>query len=188
MRRNRVVTTVRITARRKSPRAKLDNKRRDPVPLPTREGQPGPLGTSAPSSRADKRLTLHRFTCGLRPSTLASTTQFCVALGLIIAAATSTPAQSLPEQLPSESEKTKDIDSTKDKADPTYKDGANPWLAAPTEKAPLANLAPFLLPYFNNGPVFGVPGTDTSDFWHSTQRRTEPASAWRSRARRSGAA
>jgi porin len=39
----------------------------------------------------------------------------------------------------------------------------------PTEKASLANLAPVLLPYFNNGPVFGLPGTEVGDFWRRTQ-------------------
>src|SRR5437879_13872814 len=34
----------------------------------------------------------------------------------------------------------------------------------PTKKASVANLAPYLLPYFNNGPVFGLPGTDSTDF------------------------
>ena len=41
--------------------------------------------------------------------------------------------------------------------------------AVPTNKKSLANLAPLLLPYFNNGPVFGLPGTETGDFWHRTQ-------------------
>ncbi|HEX8896005.1 MAG TPA: carbohydrate porin [Terriglobales bacterium] len=61
------------------------------------------------------------------------------------------------------------LDSTKDKAEATDKDGANPWGPVPTEKASLANLAPVLLPYFNNGPVFGVSGTEAGDFWHRTQ-------------------
>src|SRR5260370_36659770 len=29
----------------------------------------------------------------------------------------------------------------------------------PTDKASIANLSPLLLPLFNNGPVFGLPGT-----------------------------
>jgi hypothetical protein len=91
------------------------------------------------------------------------------------------------EQLQSASEETKDalgadkdaaanpistldhLDSIKDKGEATNQDGANPWGPVPTEKSSLANLAPVLLPYFNNGPVFGVPGTDVSDFWHRTQ-------------------
>jgi len=33
----------------------------------------------------------------------------------------------------------------------------------------LATAAPGLLPYFNDGPVFGLPGTVTGDIWHRTQ-------------------
>jgi porin len=33
----------------------------------------------------------------------------------------------------------------------------------------LANLAPGLLPFFNNGPVFGIPGTVTGDIWSRIQ-------------------
>jgi len=43
------------------------------------------------------------------------------------------------------------------------------WGAVPTKKASLVNVAPVLLPYFNNGPVFGLSGTDVGDFWHRTQ-------------------
>ncbi|MCU1234812.1 MAG: hypothetical protein JWP63_2779 [Candidatus Solibacter sp.] len=46
---------------------------------------------------------------------------------------------------------------------------ADPWGQVQTDHASLANLAPLLLPYFNNGPVFGLPGTDAGDFWHRTQ-------------------
>jgi hypothetical protein len=45
----------------------------------------------------------------------------------------------------------------------------DPWGPTPIDKISLANLAPGLLAYFNNGPVFGLPGTVTGDFWHSTQ-------------------
>jgi len=118
----------------------------------------------------------------------ALATMLCVVLGQIVAVVSPTPAQSPPEQPPSASAKTKDadlgtgkepvantistsdhIDSTKDKAEATDKDGANPWGPVPTEKASLANLAPVLLRYFNYGPVFGIPGTDAGDFWHRTQ-------------------
>jgi hypothetical protein len=40
---------------------------------------------------------------------------------------------------------------------------------APTERVSLATVAPGLLPYFNNGPVFGLSGTDNGDFWQRTQ-------------------
>ena len=43
------------------------------------------------------------------------------------------------------------------------------WGPVPTDKASIANLAPCLLPFFNNGPVFGLPGTVTGDFWDQTQ-------------------
>jgi porin len=39
----------------------------------------------------------------------------------------------------------------------------------PTEKASVANLAPVLLRFFNNGTVFGLPGTEVGDFWNRTQ-------------------
>ena len=48
------------------------------------------------------------------------------------------------------------------------------WGPVPTEKVSLANLAPFLLPYFNNGPVFGLPGTEVGDF----RRRTQLSGDW----------
>ena len=46
---------------------------------------------------------------------------------------------------------------------------ADPWGPVPTKKASVANLAPYFLPYLNNGPVFGMPGTDVGDFRHRTQ-------------------
>jgi porin len=45
----------------------------------------------------------------------------------------------------------------------------DPWQAVPTNYLSLANLAPGLLPFFNNGPVFGLPGTVTGDIWSRTQ-------------------
>jgi porin len=61
--------------------------------------------------------------------------------------------------------------------------GADPWGPVPTDKLSLANAAPVLLPFFNNGPVFGLPGTVAdAGFWNNTQltgdwggRRTELA-------------
>jgi hypothetical protein len=44
-----------------------------------------------------------------------------------------------------------------------------PWGPVPTDKVSLANLAPGLLVYFNNGPVFGLPGTVTGDITQRTQ-------------------
>jgi len=40
--------------------------------------------------------------------------------------------------------------------------------AAPS-KLSIVDSAPALLPFFNNGPVFGTPGTVTGDFWRQTQ-------------------
>lgn len=46
---------------------------------------------------------------------------------------------------------------------------AAPWGPVPTDKISLANLAPGLLVYFNNGPVFGLPGTVTGTIGQRTQ-------------------
>jgi porin len=43
------------------------------------------------------------------------------------------------------------------------------WGPVPTNMASIANLAPVLLPYFNNAPVFGLPGTVTGNIWDRTQ-------------------
>ena len=45
----------------------------------------------------------------------------------------------------------------------------DPWQQIPTKYVSLASLAPGLLPFFNNGPVFGIPGTVTGDIWNRTQ-------------------
>src|SRR5262245_3298639 len=37
------------------------------------------------------------------------------------------------------------------------------------ERVSLATVAPGLLTYFNNGPVFGLNGTEEGNFWHRTQ-------------------
>ena len=127
-------------------------------------------------------MTVYRLTSDRRISRSLSIAGLFVVLGLIIAVATPASAQMPPEQLPSVSEKTKDAtlgtgedpvanplstasrdDSSKDTPE------ANAWAPVPTKNASLANLAAALLPYFNNGPVFGLPGTDVTDFWHRTQ-------------------
>lgn len=46
---------------------------------------------------------------------------------------------------------------------------ADPWSPPPAEKISLVDVAPALLAFFNNGPVFGVPGTVTGDLWERTQ-------------------
>src|SRR5437867_9868924 len=43
------------------------------------------------------------------------------------------------------------------------------WGPVQTDKASIANLSPVLLPFFNNGPVFGLPAPVVGDFWQNTQ-------------------
>jgi porin len=45
----------------------------------------------------------------------------------------------------------------------------DPWQPIPTNYVSVANLAPGLLTFFNNGPVFGIPRTATGDIWNRTQ-------------------
>lgn len=45
----------------------------------------------------------------------------------------------------------------------------DPWGPVPTDKLSLINLAPGLIPYFNNGPAFGLPGTVTGNILERTQ-------------------
>jgi porin len=52
---------------------------------------------------------------------------------------------------------------------PSSSGAADAWRPVLTKKPSVANLAPSLLPYFNNGPVFGLPGTDSKDFRYRTQ-------------------
>jgi porin len=52
---------------------------------------------------------------------------------------------------------------------PTSRQAADLWGPVQTEKASVANLAPVLLRFFNNGTVFGLPGTEVGDFWHRTE-------------------
>src|SRR5438094_501399 len=40
---------------------------------------------------------------------------------------------------------------------------ATPWGPVPTKKKSLVNLEPWLLPFFNNAPIFGIPGTVTGN-------------------------
>src|SRR5947208_5815548 len=52
---------------------------------------------------------------------------------------------------------------------PAATQAAPDWGPVQTDTASIANLSPVLLPFFNNGPVFGLPGTVVSDFWQNTQ-------------------
>ena len=42
-------------------------------------------------------------------------------------------------------------------------------LSTPSAKKSLVDLAPGLLTFFNNGPVFGIPGTELGSIWERTQ-------------------
>jgi hypothetical protein len=50
---------------------------------------------------------------------------------------------------------TYDNDPIEEKTTPSRANAADSWGPGSNKKASLANLAPYLLPYFNNGPVFG---------------------------------
>ena len=109
----------------------------------------------------------------------------CVALTGIIAAATPSQAQTPPDEAPAASETPTPAPSpTPENADVhaaanTIASGdkpvaaghakADPWGPVPTKDVSLVNSLPFFLPYFNNGPVFGLPGTVVGDFTDRTQ-------------------
>jgi porin len=95
-------------------------------------------------------------------------------------------AQSLSQPTPATAEKVTEADapanqianpiSGSDPKDPTeeksvssHATAADSWGPVRTKKVSLVNLAPFFLPFLNNGPVFGMPGTDAGDFRHRTQ-------------------
>ena len=114
----------------------------------------------------------------------------CIAFAGIIANPTMCHAQSPTERTATMSENTMTSGAHADKkenASPAYDNGpvegknapsrpnaVHSWGPVPTKKASTANLAPYLLPYFNNGPVFGMPGTDSGDF----PRRTQLTGDW----------
>ncbi len=110
-----------------------------------------------------------------------------VALAGIIAAPIPTQAQSPPDQAPATSETPtptptpsptpEDVDvhaegNSIDRGDKPAAAGQakpDPWGPVSTKDVSLVNLLPFYLPYFNNGPVFGLPGTVVGDFKDRTQ-------------------
>src|SRR5208282_5725545 len=103
----------------------------------------------------------------------------CLALAGIIADPAASHAQS-PTAATSENAAKADVHAAENHiADPTHEDDSiketttssadNPWGPVPTKKASIANLAPVFLPFLNNGPVFGLPGTDAGDLFHRTQ-------------------
>jgi porin len=117
-------------------------------------------------------------------SRVACAIALCLALAGIITDPTTCHAQS-PESTPGTSENamkpdahpaqneianpTDDNDPIEEKSASSRTTAADSWGPVPTKKASLANLAPFFLPFLNNGPVFGMPGTDAGDFRDRTQ-------------------
>jgi hypothetical protein len=115
----------------------------------------------------------------------AYTIALCLALAGIIADPTKCHAQSPSARAPATSENamtpdvhaaqneianpTHDNDPIEEKTTPSRANATDSWRPVPTKKASVANLAPYLLPYFNNGPVFGLAGTDSRDFRYRTQ-------------------
>jgi porin len=114
-----------------------------------------------------------------RSSRVACATALCLALAGIIADATTchaqspTPATSGSPMKPDVHAAENQIANSTDENDPieekTTSSADDSWGPVPTKKASLANLAPFFLPFLNNGPVFGMPGTDAGDFGHRTR-------------------
>jgi porin len=114
-----------------------------------------------------------------------STIALCLALAGIIADPTTCHAQSPSEWTPATPENAMkpDVHAAQDQiANPTHdndpigeKPASSPvtatdsWGPVATNKASVANLAPVFLPFFNNGPVFGLPGTEVGDFRQRTQ-------------------
>ncbi len=76
------------------------------------------------------------------------------------------------------------VAATKSTNAQTPEPATDPWAPVPTKKASLANVAPLILPYLNNGSVFGLPGTDVGDFWHRTQLSSDWGGARTNLARR----
>ena len=115
-------------------------------------------------------------------SRVACAIALCLALAGIITDPTTCHAQS-PKPATSEAAMKSDVHAAEnqianpaDENDPigetttsSHATAADPWGPVPTKKASIANLAPFFLPYLNNGPVFGMPGTDAGDFRDRTQ-------------------
>src|SRR5256885_17129959 len=52
---------------------------------------------------------------------------------------------------------------------PEATQAAPDWGPVQTDKASIANLSPVLLPFFNNGPEFGLPGAVFGDLWQIRQ-------------------
>lgn len=84
----------------------------------------------------------------------------------------SAPTAAAPEAKPAKSSRNKPSKklSSQRQAAPAAAPVIEPWGPVPTGKLiSLVNVAPGLLAYFNNAPVFGLPGTVTGDIWNRTQ-------------------
>jgi porin len=115
-------------------------------------------------------------------SRVACAIALCLALAGIIAEPTTCHAQS-PTSATSENainpdvraaqnqmaNPTDDNDPIEETTAPSRATAADAWGPVPTRRASIANLAPAFLLFLNNGPVFGLPGTDAGDFLHRTQ-------------------
>src|SRR3954463_8983805 len=111
-------------------------------------------------------------------SRVACAIALCLALAGIIADPTACHAQAPPATSDSamkpdvhaaENQIAHPTDENNPREEKTTSSASDSWGPVPTKKASLANLAPFFLPFLNNGPVFGMPGTDAEDFRDRTQ-------------------
>jgi porin len=141
--------------------------------------------SSVPRANVQYSSTNGKFGISHSPSCsgrVACAIALCLALAGIITDSTTCHAQSPTPAMSENGMKTdahaaeNQIANPTDESDPVEEKtassnatAANPWGPVPTKKASLANLAPFFLPYLNNGPVFGMPGTDAGDFRDRTQ-------------------
>jgi hypothetical protein len=116
---------------------------------------------------------------------VACTIALCLALAGIIADPTTCHAQSPSERTPATAENamkpdvhaaqnqianpTDDNDPTEEQTTSSRATATDSWGPVATKNASIANLAPVFLPFFNNGPVFGLPGTEVGDFRHRSQ-------------------
>jgi porin len=130
------------------------------------------------STTNDESGIFHSSSLSSLSSKVACAIALCLALAGIIAAPTSCYAQSSTST--SENAMTPDASAAGNQvANPTGENDPieqtttssadNSWGPVPTRKASLANLAPVFLPFLNNGPVFGLPGTNAGDFRDRTQ-------------------
>ena len=98
-----------------------------------------------------------------------SSTRFTSVVALILLALASEPwinAQSLTTNSPGQNQ----VDNPTHDNDPIEENPASSRATGvTTKKTSVASVAPALLPFFNNGPVFGLPGTEAGDFRHRTQ-------------------